>query len=96
MVSLVLLFLATLELCTSKKHLVKAGTSARCIRKTDCSQSFVWPGKWFVDSSKDAGLQTSEFMRFYAISKFPAFINKDNPLVIKSQLSGYIKILQMT
>jgi calreticulin len=60
-------------------------------------------GKWHADPEKDAGIQTSENYRFYAISsKFQPFSNKDKPLVLQFTVKheqnldcggGYIKLL---
>lgn len=59
-------------------------------------------GKWFGDSEKDKGLQTSEDARFYGVSsKFDSFSNKDKPLVIQFTVKheqnidcggGYVKL----
>ncbi|RZF44106.1 hypothetical protein LSTR_LSTR016005 [Laodelphax striatellus] len=59
-------------------------------------------GKFFNDEEKDKGIQTSEDFRFYALSrKFPAFSNKDKPLVIQFRVKheqnidcggGYVKV----
>ena len=61
-------------------------------------------GEWYGDAKLDAGIQTSEDARFYAISaKVPkAFSNRDKDLVIQYQVKfpqkidcggGYIKLL---
>ncbi|CAO1433568.1 unnamed protein product [Diamesa serratosioi] len=59
-------------------------------------------GKFFNDEKADAGLQTSQDARFYAMStKFTPFTNKDKPLVVQFSVKheqnidcggGYLKV----
>jgi calreticulin len=60
-------------------------------------------GKFYGDSKRDKGLQTSQDARFYSIaSKFPKFSNKGKPVVIQFTVKheqsidcggGYVKVM---
>ncbi|XP_068130401.1 calreticulin [Hyperolius riggenbachi] len=74
--------------------------------KPDFGQFKLSAGKFYGDEKKDLGLQTSQDAHFYAHSaKFPAFSNKDKPLVVQFSVKheqnidcggGYVKLFPST
>ncbi|KAM5170985.1 calreticulin [Mantella aurantiaca] len=74
--------------------------------KSDYGQFKLSSGKFYGDEEKDKGLQTSQDAKFYAHSaRFPAFSNKDKPLVVQFSVKheqnidcggGYVKLFPST